>query len=313
VKFALFLFFIACTKTVPPFPLERGLDHVGIAVKDLDAARATFHDGLGFGGMESGRLPNGIQNINYYFEDSTYLETLTAWDAQKAGWLADFVAKHEGESFAVLSVSSAQQTKEFLDGRGTKTGAPIEGSIQTARSNGGHWQTLFFDHSPLPADPIFFIAYPPEVRAKNLAKLAEAVRSGKIYKHPNGALGVKAAWLAVSDLDAAVKSFEAIGMPADAAISEPRLGAKGRTIDAGQGKIFLVTPSTPDGEVAKLLKERGGPGLMGLSIEVSILGVAQGFVARFTSKPALTGAGVLGQSVWVFAHGSWLELFQQGS
>ena len=73
----------------PPLPVslfagERGLDHVGIAVKDLTAARQTFNGALGFGGFEEGRLPNGIANLNYYFEDSTYLETLNAWSAGKA-------------------------------------------------------------------------------------------------------------------------------------------------------------------------------------------------------------------------------------
>src|SRR6202044_1867650 len=80
---------------------ERGLDHVGVAVKDLDAATRAYHDVLGFDRPTEGKLPNGLRNVNYYFADSTYLETLTYWDRGKAEWLASFTDKHEGGLFAV--------------------------------------------------------------------------------------------------------------------------------------------------------------------------------------------------------------------
>jgi hypothetical protein len=283
---------------------EHGIDHVGVVVKDLAEARRTFHDQLGFGAMEAGHVANGIDNINYYFEDSTYLETLTG---------GSYASRPEGAAFAALSVASAQKTAAFLEQRGIRMGAPIPGGIRTARET-AHWETLFFASSPLQADPIFFIAYAQPARSQHLEKLQAAVKSGKVYKHPNGALGVKGAWLAVQDLDAAVKAFESVGLPARDAFSEPRLGGVGRAIEAGQGKILLIAPAAPDGAVARFLEARHGPGLMGLSIEVSSLGLAQQFVSRATSKPAAPASGALGQSVWVdpsIAHGAWLELFQR--
>jgi catechol 2,3-dioxygenase-like lactoylglutathione lyase family enzyme len=277
----LLLLCVACTARPTLWGKERGLDHVGIAVQDLDAAKKTFHDGLGFGGMEAGKLPNGIQNINYYFEDSTYLETFNYWDGRPP----------PREGFAVLSVESVQNVKQLL---GAKVGEPIEGGIQTAREQ-SHWQTLFFARDT----PLFFIEYPQPKRSQNLAKLEQAISSGRIYKHPNGALGIKAAWLAVPDVDAALKMFADCGMRAGEAVEEPRLGAKGRAVDAGAGKIFVVSaPGVP-------------PGIFGLSVEVSIVGVAQGFVARFTQQPALVQRGVLGDSVWVQALGTSLEFFQR--
>lgn len=297
---------------------ERGLDHVGIAVRDLAAARATFHDALGFGAAEAGRLPNGIANINYYFEDSTYLETLTAADPQKARWIAQLTARGETTAFAALAVASAEETAAFLAAHGLKTQPPIPGTLQTARDDAGaeRWRTLFFDGTPLPGNPIFFIAYAQPARAAHLRALDEAVRSARVYRHPNGALGVKAAWLAVPALAPAVQAFAAAGLPALDAFVEPRLGARGRALDAGSGKLLLVEPdpAIPNGAVAAFLRARGDAGLLGLSIEVARLGTAQLFVARATGKPAPPARGALGASIFVgpeTAHGAWLELFER--
>ena len=70
---------------------ERGLDHVGIAVQDLAAARETFQQRLGFGILEDGKLPNGIQNTNYYFEDSPIWRLSMPWDPDKVRWLVEFL------------------------------------------------------------------------------------------------------------------------------------------------------------------------------------------------------------------------------
>lgn len=313
---------LACTRAAPADPAatllggERGLDHVGVGVRDLAAARRTL-EALGFGAAEEGKLPNGIANLNAYFEDSTYLELLTAWDAEKARWLADFTAAREGTVFLSLAVRSTEATSAFLARRGIKTGAPIPGRIQTARDPDARerWRTMFFEGAPLPASPLFFIAYAQPERAETLRKLEEARRSGRIYRHPNGALGVKGAWLAVPDLEAAARSFEAVGLPAGRAFEEPRLGARGRVVAAGEGSILLVAPASPQGAVASLLRERGGPALLGLSVEVARLGVAQRFAARATGQAAPPGRGALGTSAWVppaAAHGAWLELFEGG-
>ena len=313
MKAALLLTLLACTNAPTLLGGEHGLDHVGLAVTDLAAARKTFHDDLGFGAVVPGKLPNGIENVNYYFEDSTYLETLTAYDSAKARQVAEFTARGEGVIFTALSIASPEGTAAYLTKHGIKTGKPIPGSIKTEHEESS-WKTLFFEGSPLPGNPFFFIAYSQPARDQNQGKLQAAVKSGKVYKHPNGALGIKAAWLAVPDLEAAIKQFEAAGMPAGAAFSEPRLGGMGRAIEAGQGKLMLIAPAASDSPVSLFLEKRGGPGLIGLSIEVSLLGVAQRFAARATGKKMPAAAGALGQSIWLepsVAHGAWLELFQR--
>jgi len=295
---------------------ERGLDHVGIAVRDLEAARETFQQRLGFGVLEDGKLPNGIQNTNYYFEDSTYLETLNAWDPDKVRWLVEFLGRGEGVAFAALSTSSVDRTVAFLEGRGIKTSAPISGTIQTASDQGPvgeRWKTLYFTGSPLPSNPLFFIAYAQPQRQIDLRKFEDARKNGNIIKHPNTAVGLKGVWLAVPELAPAVQAFARVGLDSLGSFNEPRLGATGEIIAAGAGKILLAAPTSSTGAIADELRRRGGPGLFGVSIEVTHLPVAEGFVARASVAPVASARGVLGISVWVppaIAHGAWLEFFQ---
>ena len=46
---------------------EVGIDHVGIAVRDLAAATRVYTEVLGFGLPQHGKLPTGIQNTNFFF------------------------------------------------------------------------------------------------------------------------------------------------------------------------------------------------------------------------------------------------------
>src|SRR3984957_16125588 len=155
---------------------ERGLDHVGIGVKSLEDAAHAYQDVLGFGHPIEGRLPNGLRNMNYYFGNATYLETLVYWDRKKAKWLADFTDKHEGGVFAVMSAYSHEDTKEYLAGKGLRVGSPISGTIQTGQEDampGELWKTFYLDKGTLPGDPFFFIAYRRDGREEFLHKLED--------------------------------------------------------------------------------------------------------------------------------------------
>jgi hypothetical protein len=291
---------------------------VGIAVRDLGAAKKTFVDGLGFGGFEAGHLPNGIDNLNYYFEDGTYLETLTAWDAQKAAWLASFTAQREGPTFFALVTSSLDDTTAFLKARGIETGPQIPGTISTAHDGPGGapkemWRTMFLKSGVLPADPLFFIGYSQPARSTHLGKLEEARRSGRIYHHPNGALGIKAVWLAVNDLDAAVRAFASVGLPASDTLTLPQLVATGRAIAAGPGKRILLLTPVDEGPLAAHLRAHG-PSLCGLSIQVTRLAATRRLISNRSGSPVAEIAGPSGRAVLIepaVAHGAWLELFEQ--
>src|SRR5437867_10041099 len=55
-----------------------GIDHVGIAVRDLETAKKTYRDVLGFTLFAGGKHPNGTRNSGPALE-SGYLELITPW------------------------------------------------------------------------------------------------------------------------------------------------------------------------------------------------------------------------------------------
>ncbi len=295
---------------------ERGLDHVGVAVKDLDATTHVYHDLLGFNRPVEGRLPNGLRNVNYYFSDATYLETLVYWDRVKAKWLADFTDAHSGALFAVVSAYSPDATTAFLSARGIQIGAPISGTIQTAGEDAAppeKWKTFFLPKGTLPGDPLYFIAYKRDEREAFLSQLDDP-RARRQFLHKNTALGMRAVWFAVPDLEAASRAYESIGLPRKRDFDDPTLAAKGRAFGAGAGEIWLLAPSAPDGKTALFLAERGGPGIMGITLAAGSISVAAKVIGEGTGAAMTTYDGQLGTSIRVgpeLTLGVWLEFSQQ--
>lgn len=298
-------------RTATLFGGERGMDHVGVAVPDLEAAARTYQE-LGFSKPQTGRLPNGIRNVNFYFADATYLELLTHYDRGKATWLADFTDKHSGALFLVLSAYSPEATAAFLARRGLRISKPVSGTIQTAVEQAmpeEKWKTFAYERSPLPGDPLYFIAYNRAGREAYLAKLRDR-RVRRLLYHDNTALGLKAVWLAVDDLPRATQAFVGAGFTAGRTFVEPRLRANGQVIEAGEGAIHLLGSAAPDGAVATFLRQRGGPGLMGLTIEAGSAAAAAKLIGARTKRSLAAAPGLLGPSVLVppeLAHGVWLE------
>jgi catechol 2,3-dioxygenase-like lactoylglutathione lyase family enzyme len=289
---------------------ERGLDHVGIGVRSLEDAAHVYQDVLGFGRPIEGKLPNGLRNMNYYFGNATYLETLTYWDREKGKWLADFTDKHEGAVFAVLSASSPEDTTKFLAGRGIHVGSPISGTIQTAGQDAmpeEQWKTFYLPKGTLPGDPFFFIAYRRDGREEFLHKIEDPEVRAR-FRHKNTALGLRTVWIAVNDLGAATAAYESIGLSKGRMFDDAPLGAKCQSIEAGIGEIWLMAPSSADSKVASFLKERGGPAILGVSIEVGSVGQAAKVIGSHT--PVSTYEGALGPAIRVgpeVADGVYIE------
>jgi catechol 2,3-dioxygenase-like lactoylglutathione lyase family enzyme len=289
---------------------------VGVAVPDLEAAARTYQDVLGFSKPQPGRLPNGIRNFNFYFADSTYLELLTHYDRGKATWLADFTDQHSGALFVVLSTWSAEATAAFLARRGLRISKPVSGTIQTAAEQAmpeEKWKTFAYEKSPLPGDPLYFIAYNRNGREAYLEKLKDR-RVRRLLYHDNTALGLHAVWLAVEDLEKATQAFSAAGFTAGRRFSDPRLHANGQVIEAGQGAIHLLASATADGEIAQVLRRRGGPGLAGLTIEAGSAEAAGRLIGGRTRRTFVPSAGLLGPSVLIppeLAHGVWLDFAER--
>jgi len=293
---------------------ERGVDHVGIAVRDLEAATHTYHDLLGFNRPTEGKLPNGIRNINYYFADATYLETLVHWDREKAPWLANFTDKHEGALFGVLSAFSPDSAREFLAQRNIKVSSPYSGTLQSAGEKempGEKWKTFFLPKGQLPGDPLYFISYPRADRDGFLRKLGDRnVR--RIFYHDNTALGLRAMWMATDDLEKTAAAYEAIGLTRSRRFQDEALDADAISFTAGAGELWLLAAKGKKGPVVDFLKARG-PGIIGVTVMAGNIQTATRLIEERTKRKFPSYTGPLGNSFRVPAdltHGVIIEFAQ---
>jgi hypothetical protein len=300
---------------------ERGLDHVGVAVKDLEGASQAYQK-LGFGNPQAGKLPNGLKNVNFHFGDTTYLELVTVYDEKKNPWVASFIDKHEkGAMFLMLCVFSYSETANLLRRKGFKVGAALPGRIKTKGGRDGHhrgkkkppmWHTFTIDGSPLPGN-INFIAYNRGLRNFVLYKMKDPKIRKKLFSHPNTALGLKSTWIAVKSLARTTKAFEKVGLKAGRALTLEKLDARAREIEAGKGTLLLLQPRKAKGPVAAFLKKRG-EGLCGLGFEVEKLDTARALIEKNLALSLEPYDGHHGKSVLVpsdRAFDVWVELFQR--
>ena len=294
---------------------ERGLDHVGIAVQSLDEATRVYRDMLGFNRPIEGTLPNGIRNRNYYFSDSTYLETLVWWDRGKAQWVADFTDRRSGALFAVLSVYSPEATTQFLADRGIRLGEAvrIHRGLRRRRCAQREVEDPFSSERLACRRPSLLISYGRAAREAYLHELDDP-RARRMLHHKNTALGLRSVWLAVEDLIGASRACASIGLPAGRSFDDPDLGAHGQVFGAGAGELWLVAPSSPNGKLAEFLRSRGSPGIAGITLLAGSVEIASHVIEQGTGTRLPSYAGQAGMSVRVppeLAEGVWLEFAQQ--
>jgi catechol 2,3-dioxygenase-like lactoylglutathione lyase family enzyme len=291
-----------------------GIDHIGIAVRDLETAKKTYRDVLGFAVFAGGKHLNGTRNGGPALE-SGYLELITFWDRTKTegGVVAKFLEKHEGPFFLGLDVSPVDDTAKLLRTRGFDIQGPESGSINVDPDQHeqpdqpdqplGSWRPVGLQSGPVPAahlpaksaDAIFFIQYQPTV-------------------HPNTAKKLSSVWMGVRNLEASEKEYESMGFRAARNLAAPQLGARGQEIEAGQGTILLLQPQESAGKVASFLAERGAEGIMGVSIEVASLQTARSLLETNTKRQFEPYVGPYGQSILIppeLTHGVWIEFFQK--
>lgn len=302
---------------------ELGLDHVGIAVRDLDVAKRIYTETLGFGAPQPGTMPNGLKNVTLYFADNGYLELLTtirpldvARGEEQAGWLAAFLEKTEGANFVLLSTWDLEETREFLKVRGAQLTESAGGRIEAAGVKPGTeplWHTAFFKPpSPLPGGRVGFIAYRRDKREHSLEQMVKTLKVKK-GPHPNTARLMRAVWMVVNDLEVARKAYQDVGFEAQRQFEDPRLGAKGLELAAGKGSVLLLQPTDPKGPAAAFLARRG-ESICGVSIEVMALAKASAYIQPKTGRSFPQYAGLYGKSFLLppeLTFDVWMEMFEQ--
>ena len=292
----------------------RGIDHIGIATKDLEGATHQYHQTLGFAAPQRTTLPNGVENSIIWFADSTYLELFTFYDREKAGFLAAVVGDKEGGIFYALDISSAEETIAYLREKGFEVTEPIGGTAAVEGMTEAPpelWRYVMFTRPITIANEFFLIEYNRETLAE-LSQKYPGFNPATSAVHANTAKSLKSVWVAVHDLDAAIQAYNSIGLEVGEKAAVPQINAVGIAIEAARSAILLLEPDDPIGATATFLEQRG-PGVIGMSIEVENLQTADYLVKANTRRHFEPYWGTFGESILIPAeltNGIWMELFE---
>lgn len=233
--------------------MSLALDHVVIAVADLDAAFANY-TALGFTVIRGGEHANGItHNVLVVLQDGAYLE-LIAWKRPEPGnrWSDIFHGHGEGFVDHALLPDDIRSVVSRAQGRGLDMADPVQGGRNRPDGERLEWQTA---RSPKPDVPFLC----GDVTPRSLR-----VQEGDVRVHPNGVTGVAALTVAVDDVDASARRYAAllgveVPTPEDGTVGD----APARTASlrlANGTRVTLASPVGSEGELAKAIAERGeGP------------------------------------------------------
>lgn len=259
-------------------PAAIGLDHIPVAVRDLDRASATYR-ALGFA-LKPGRPhTNGIRNAHLKFPDGAGIELLTAPKAADAlsAHYVDLLDAGEGPAFVAFHARDTER-------------------LHTALRDGGYAFRQEGETTLLQAPEFAFLFFVRDNRSPS--------DRPEHFAHPNRATALNAVWVATEHGDALAQLLVQLGgrQQRRQVLAPDRSEATVVTLAAGEVVILpeqhQVVPRRP---------------VIGASFLVPDLTRVRQILVPAQIEPwAGTGTGervVVGPTV---AHGIWLE-FRRGS
>ena len=157
---------------------------------------------------------------------------------------------------------------------------------------------------------LFLIEYVSPERPGRLA----ALREQGMMTHPNTALGIRSVWFAVRDLDAQLRNLHDAGLESGETREARFLGAGGREVKAGNGKMLLLQSADKNSVLNTFLSNHDDGSIIAVSIEVSDLNKARSWVEGHSELRLKPYEGFYGRSIMIppdLTHGIWMELFQR--
>ena len=229
------------------------LDHIVIAVNDLEAAIADYA-ALGFNVQRGGDHPGRpTHNALVVFADGSYFE-LIAWKepAPQERWWQLLQRHGEGiVDYALLPRSTAEAVAGAAR-RGLVLDGPLDGGRLRPDGERLRWQTA---RPPSPDLPFL---------CGDITPRALRVPEGDARVHPNGALGVASLAIAVHDLDATLAHYRALFGDGDGdghahvgpVVALPGSGVRLAVISIGGSALVLSAPRDPIGGPSSPLAQR---------------------------------------------------------
>jgi catechol 2,3-dioxygenase-like lactoylglutathione lyase family enzyme len=247
------------------------LDHVIVAVEDLEAATRTFSALLGLPPAVRSAHPRGTRNALFLFERGPYLELLAAWDApvqgSSAAALRRFLAERgEGLFGLALAPDDLDAAVRRLRALGFDISDPVANAAANEDGRVREWRGAWM---PATAGDSSFLV---EHRGWDWrAELRPGSLPGRVS---SGAVAIHHIAFVVPDAGAASAAWdERFGLPQTEAVISERLGARVNIHAAGGAAVRFVATIRSQGPVAERIG-RHGHGLWSLGVAVRDLDAA---------------------------------------
>jgi catechol 2,3-dioxygenase-like lactoylglutathione lyase family enzyme len=224
----------------------KGIDHVVIAVPDLERAIAGFSE-LGFTVVRGGRHAGlGTHNALIAFADGAYFE-LIAFQVQTSPhpW---FAAVRKGGGLTDFCMQTDNLDADV--GAFKRAGARISEPFAMERQRPDGYTVKW----------VLAVTQPPNAAAVPFLIRDTTPRDERVPReraHQNGAAGIRTLTVAVRDAAAARAFYASVLGTRGRKIRRDDLGADGVSVVAGVHELQFVAPLSERGAVAQWLRSRG--------------------------------------------------------
>lgn len=228
-----------------------GIDHIVIAVHDLDQAVADY-TAAGFTVTPGGEHTNGeTRNALIAFADGTYFE-LIAWDTTGTpGNQLWWNRLQAGEGFVDYALRVADLDREIdrLRDEGLTVPDAAPGGRMRPDGQAVEWQSVRLDPDAYPSLPFY---------CHSTNDLTLRVPTGQAAVHANGVTGIHKIFIGVADLERAAAAYRIVaGITFDDDAHEQPEANKWQQFRVGTYNIVLIEPELPESELARSIAARG--------------------------------------------------------
>ena len=139
------------------------LDHVLIAVRDLERASRTYSGGLGFSLSPEGVHPGRGTHNRLIVLASEYLELIGYRDRSEGEFrpsMTTFLQRREGLYMFALGTGDLDRAVSDLRGKGVAVGEPVHGARQASEGRPGYsWRSAALPPDATPGSETFVIQH----------------------------------------------------------------------------------------------------------------------------------------------------------
>ena len=231
------------------------LDHVLIAVRDLERASRTYSGGLGFSLSPEGVHPGrGTHNRLIVFA-SEYLELIGYRDRSEGEFrptMTTFLQRREGLYMFALGTGDLDRAVSDLRGKGLAVGDPVHGARQASEGRPGYsWRSAALPSDATPGSETFVIQHDATIEERY-------AEPPGLADHRNGARGVHSLEIAVADAESAASRWRGLLGLAQPPASDEVQSIGGRRVRLSLRNCLLdfVSPVRA-GDLSRFLEANG--------------------------------------------------------